>query len=627
MGKVKERVLELEESIEYHSDLYYNSEPEISDADFDALVDELRKLHPQSPILKKVGAKSISVWPKVAHEQHMGSLLKCNEHAEVVDWHLKSSEGHPDFCWSEKLDGSSISLTYVNGEFTQAVTRGDGITGDDITPNVLKMQGLVKQLIGSPSGTLFVRAEIIMPKKTFDEKYSEKAANPRNAAAGIARRLDGEGCTDLHVVAFNVEGGDFRSQSLKFQWLRQKGFKVPNGGYCTTDEFVSLVDDYIKSDREACAYEIDGLVLWVESIEQQERLGIVSGRPRAARAYKFPPIEKTTKLLRVEWNTGRTGIIAPTGIVAPINIGGVVISRVTLNNCSEIERLGVQIGSEVVLRRANDVIPQLASAKAGDQDIGIPITCPTCGSPTERQSVHVVCTNKESCSAQAAQYIQFFLRVLDVKGFGPAIIENFIAAGIRSPIELFNLTESDLSEMCGSDKMGKKLFKEFGQKASNGLTIPMFMEILGITGVGEHVGKLAMGAGFDTVEKLQAMTYEQLLSIQGIGPDLARKTIDGIRERHELIAGLLKFISIEEPKVIQATGTKCNGWLVCFTGFRDGDMEQEIYKQGGKVAASMNKQVTHLIAKDASGSSSKLQKARERGVKVLSKAEFEGLLA
>lgn len=619
---------DLEQRIRYHSDLYYNAEPIISDKEFDELVDTLRSIAPDSTVLKEIGAKSVSVWPKVEHKRAMGSLHKLNDKLEIETWAEKYAGGtKTGIFWSEKLDGSSVSLYYKDGKFVQAVTRGDGRVGDDITPNVMRMNGVPKT-IDKIAGEMFVRAEIIMPKKTFVEKYASSKANPRNAAAGITRRLDGVGCEDLHVVTFDVESNyQVPEEYAKLKWLLTMGFLCPEFGveYSYT-QLHKWIEMYEKDLRSKCEYEIDGLVLRSNSTALIREMGESSDRPRACRAFKFAPLGAVTTLKSVTWQTGRTGVVTPVGELEPVNVGGVVISRVMLNNITMIEKLKIGVGSQVELVRANDVIPMVTGARTAGERILMPEKCPSCGSKTSFDEVRVFCTNTVDCPAQRSHLLSHFLSVLDVKGIGDAIIDGLVEVGVVEPAELFKVDPETWVRITGSEKVADKVFRELNTKAKKGLTLPKFIDALGIAGIGEHAVELAMGAGYDTVEKLKLASEEDLLKISGIGEHIAKGLVEGLRTKYEWIDAIQRRVKIEEPLRVTAMGDKCTGWLVCFTGFRSPELEAKILEQGGNIASSWNKKVTHLVAKDASGNSSKLNKARESGAMVLSRADLESLL-
>ena len=631
----QKRIAYLKKLIAHHSHLYYNEETVLSDEQFDALADELRRLAPKSPALAKVGAKvSNTVWPEVKHESSMGSLLKVQTIEEFLDWAKKT--GADQFCWSEKLDGSSLALKYEGKEFVQGLSRGDGITGSDISPNILKTAYFPKTLgfksEATNGPTVWVRAEAIMQKADFEKKYASKIdeesgrtfKNPRNTAAGMIRRLTGTGCGDLGAVAYNVEGESYKftTQALKFWWLQEAGFFTPQWGTGTAEEIVEVYRKYLQSEREACPFEIDGLVVCVNDLDLQERLGIVDNRPKGQRAFKFPSLEVETTLLAVVWQTGRSGRITPIAEIEPTDVGGVTISRVMLNNIDFIRDLNLGLGSKVMLRRANDVIPEIARGLTKGRKIEEPTSCPCCLSPVTKDGAYLICLSSD-CSAQIIGHLLNYLRVLDVKGFGESTIAYLHQTGKLSQLpDFYKLKVEDFE----SEVMGKKLLAEFESKARE-IALPTFVDALGIHGVGEHLTILVM-AEFPNLHIMRTQaTKEKLETISGIGPELAHAFISGLITRSSVIDELLKHVKLAELRVkVQATGDACKGWIACMTGFRSDEMTFFIESQGGTIASSMNKSVTHLIAKDTSGSSSKLTKAREKGLVVLSRFEIEEMM-
>lgn len=628
----KGRVKELEQLIEQYSHQYYiEGQSEVSDAEFDDLADELRQLSPGSEVLKRVGAKpSNTVWPEVKHEIHMGSQLKVNTFEEFREWADKI--GVTEFCWSEKLDGSSLAVHYdASAKLTKGYSRGDGTTGSDITANVVQF---ARAKLGTTATPLWVRGEVIMTKATFNDRYAgvqdpesgRVFKNARNTAAGLVRRLSGKGCADLELVCYGLESdaATFATEQQKFGFLEDRGLRVPAYGVVKSlEEAKKVYDGYVKRSRDACGYEIDGLIFAVNDITKQKALGMVDNRPKGQRAWKFPPQEKTSRIAAVVWQTGRTGRITPVAEIDPVDIGGVTVSRVSLMNRQEIARLGIGVGDSVVVTRCNDVIPRITRKMDGGSStkIGDPSACPSCGHKTEGDGAYVICPAGDRCPAQSTAHLLNFLRVIDVKGFGESMIEELKSLGILStPLDFYTLTSNDFS----SAKIGKKLCDEIKRKGYE-MTLPVFVDALGIHGIGQHATELAMGR-FPTLEALQEAEVHELNSIQGIGPEIAVRFVSGLSDRRPLIEALQRHVKIREPGIVSIVGAKCAGWVAIFTGFRDDDLESFIRRQGGEVVSSMSKRVTHVVAKDAGGSSSKLKKAREAGLRVLSKDELESLV-
>ncbi len=619
------RVEELEQSVLYHSTRYYNNdEPEISDAAFDALTDELRRLSPRSRVLARVGATpTTQVWPEVKHVRHMGSQHKKNSAEECREW-MKST-GAEFFCWSWKLDGNSLANKHAAGALVHGWSRGDGETGSDITPNTLRMGGI--PMLRDVLLNFWARSEIIMPLATFDSRYKGRTnpetgkpyKNPRNTAGGIARRQSGVGCEDLVVVAYDVDI-EVETQYEKFLWLQEQGFLTPQFGRITADEVGELYERFLKTDRAACPYEIDGLIIAVDNLALQRKLGMTDNRPKGQVALKFPAEEKETTILSVTWQTGRTGRVTPVAEVEPTDIGGVTISRVTLNNYGLLKERGYGIGARVMLRRANDVIPELDVVIAPGTPIPPPAACPSCSGPVvETTKVLIECKNK-SCPAQTTAHLLNFLRVINVKGFGLSTIEALVESGrLTSVADFYQLQAADFD----SEKTGAKLVAEFAAKSKE-LPLPVFVDALGIPGVGQHLTELAMGE-FPTLAALRGATVDELVAIPGIGAELAGSLVEGLVERSGVIDALLKYVTIVAAPTTLVLGDKFKGMTFCFTGFRDGGLEVFIRREGGEVASSMNKSVTHLVAKDVAGGSTKLDKARAKGLTVWSRDQLEAM--
>lgn len=630
---LQQPLLKLWELFDEAVDKYYNDgDSPLTDAEFDELYDYLKKNDPTSLKIHKVGAKSNSVWPKVKHAQPMGSLLKMHDSVELEKWSDKYTTGA--MCWSDKLDGFSISLKYENGKFVQAVTRGDGETGDDITPNVLKMKGLVLKVPKGPGfdyhigkSTFYVRAEVVLLKKDF-EKHFAGEKNPRNSAVGCSRRLDGAGCEHLSIITYKID----RSSSLltmkgNFDLLETMGFMTVNWGIGKSDDIQKIFNEYVEKIRARLPYEIDGLVIYDNCLENFEKQGIVDGRPRAARAYKFPSLDVETTINSVVWQTGRTGVITPVALIEPTAIGGITVGRVNLINPNEIWGLGVGIGSKAILTRCNDVIPRITKTLSKGKKIEIPDKCPSCNHPTEIQesiiSSRLVCTNKDDCPAQNMGLFLHFLRALDVKGVGESLIEKLMEAGKLTVLpDLYKLQVSDIADLESvGEKVAIKVLNDLEEKSKN-IDIPTFIEALGMPQFGQGAAKLLIEK-FPTIEAMIEAKPEEL-RIPKIGDSIIDAITKGFALRKEVIFELLSngYIKLERPKAMVVDGPM-TGFAVCFTGIRSEELEAVILSRGGKIASGVSKNTTHLLCKDISSTTGKTQKARELGIKIMTLEEFQ----
>lgn len=591
---------------------YYNEQPSMSDEEFDKIYDEFKKLYPKSKYFKTVGSEVSSNIKKVKHEILMGSLLKINNIEELNFWFNKYAEKN-EIVWSEKVDGLSISLYYENGIFKQAVTRGDGSVGEDVTENI-KKSNLLKKLRNNYTG--FIRGEVFLTKKNFDKYFSDKI-NPRNAASGTLRRLDGERSEYLDIVCYWLNES-FKNEKDRLDKIKSLGLQTPKYGLCKDLESIQKVwKNYEDGKRDSSDYEIDGICLYINSVKIQEELGIIDNRPRYARAYKFSPKEAITTLESVEWQVGRTGRITPVAKVIPVNVAGALITKVSLHNIAEIKRKNIKINSVVHIERKGDVIPQITKSVGGTKDIKLINKCPSCRSELVRDEIFLSCLNKE-CPKQNILSLLFWLKTLDIKGFGDKMVEKLFMTGKVLKIEdFYSLTEKDISSLERSGEvLSKKLIEELNSKRT--IDPEIFIKGLGINGFGEGDSKLVLNKY--SFNQLLDLDYESLLEIDGIGEETAKKAIEGLKDKKNEIRSLLKFITLKEK-----VDGKLSGKSYCFSGFRDKNLENKIKENGGTVTDSFNKNLSALIVKSEQESSSKIEKAKKNNIKIIELSKVDSI--
>jgi len=594
-------ILELKKA----SEAYYLNQPIMTDEEFDLIQDEYKRLYPNHPFWKEVGTKiKSSPFKKVKHSIPMGSLLKINTQQELNSW-ISKYVNKNKILWSEKVDGLSISLYFENGNLTKAITRGDGEIGEDVSSNVFKMK-ILKQLKSKFTG--FIRGEIFLKKSDFNKNFKD-FANPRNAAAGLVRRLDGESSEHLSIYCYWIEG-EFETEQERFKKIEKLGLETPQWGVVDSEEKIQKIwQKYEDSSREKLDYEIDGICLYNNSVKEQDELGIVDNRPRFARAYKFSPQVGVSKLNTVQWQVGRTGRITPVAQIDPVNVAGATISNVTLHNLAEIKRLNVKIGSVIHISRAGDVIPKIIKATSGKEEISVPKKCPVCSSQLKREEIFLICENK-NCSEQIIESLLFWLKTLDIKGFGDKMVKKlFEEKKVLKIADFYKLKIEDLSSIERSgEKLATKLVDSLNSKKE--IEPELFLKGLGIEDFGESVAKLILEKySFDSIFSLK---FEDLTKIHGIGEETAKKVIEGLKEKKEEIKDLLKIISLKEKKEGPLTGKS-----YCFTEFRDKDLEEKIKQAGGSISDSVNKSLTALIVKNKNGSSSKIEKAKKYGLIIM----------
>ncbi len=626
-----ERIRELEALVERHNDLYYNSQPEISDAEFDALRDELAALYPGSPVLGRIGADAADGFPKVRHLMPMGSQDKATSPEEFLKWAAKVC--HPEYLVQYKLDGASLELQYEKGILSRAVTRGDGQIGDEITPNARRMAGVLASLPEPFSGA--VRGEVVMTREVHARKYADKA-NCRNAANGLMKRKDGVGSEDLRVICYDASSvGDalglvdevfFPDEKSKLSWLERMGFEtVPLRIFASPGEVVDW-RAHVMDARPGLPYDIDGLVVKGNEIDPAD---MARARPEKQIAFKFSPEEAVSTVLRVEWSESGANF-TPIGVLDPVRLAGTVVQRANLCNTDMIRSLSLRIGSRVVITKRGEIIPKIESLVENPPDareIPVPSDCPSCGSALTDEGTRLYCPNPE-CPKKSLHRLEKWLSVLDVRDFGSVILGKLHAAGrVRTLADLYTLRAEELSsfERMG-DVLARKILRNLA--ARNEVSLAEFVAGLDIEGVGELVTEKAVAAGFDTLEKLRAATPEELSAVDGFGEILARTLSEGLRALGPEIDALAASgaVGIRPP----AAAGPLAGKSFCFTGelksLKRGQAEARVKARGGSVKSSVTKDLSYLVTNDPESGSDKNRKARAFGVPVIGEEGFLALV-
>lgn len=647
---------------EYHYHVLDN--PLVPDAEYDRLMNELKNLEWQHPELitqdsptQRVGAKPLDGFSQVTHELPMLSLDNAFSD-EDLDGFLRRMESYISvapsslaFCCEPKLDGLAVSILYVNGVLTQAATRGDGTTGEDITANIRTIRNIpLKLKTDNPPLRLEVRGEVFMPQKGFEalnqkalEKGEKTFANPRNAAAGSLRQLDPKITAQrplmLNAYSIGIYDSDDELPSTHFerlQWLKSLGIPVNNEIRLEKGR-ENLLKFYvdIQTKRPTLGYDIDGTVLKVNDIALQEQLGFISRSPRWAIAYKFPAQEEMTVLNDVEFQVGRTGAITPVAKLEPVFVAGVTVSNATLHNGDEIERLGIAIGDTVIIRRAGDVIPQIIGIVAerrpkNAKKITFPTACPICGSAVVRVEGEAVarCTGGLFCEAQRKEALKHFVsrKAMDIDGVGEKLIEQLMERElVHTPADLFKLDQVTLMRL---ERMGEKSAQNALnsiEKAKN-TTLPRFLFALGIRDVGEATA-LNLANHFGSLDAIRAATFEQLQEVQDVGEVVANRIVRFWQEPHnvEVVEDLIQqgvvWQNIEQVEIadnpLKDKNVVLTGTLSVLTRDQAKALLQGL---GCKVSGSVSSKTDYLIAGEKAGS--KLAKAQELGVKVLSEQDF-----
>ncbi len=625
------RIRELEALIERHNDLYYNSQPDISDEEFDRLRDELAALSPGSPVLAGIGADSADGFPKVRHLMPMGSQDKATSPEEFLKWAAKV--GHPEYLVQYKLDGASLELQYEDGGLRRAVTRGDGEIGDEITPNARRMAGVLDRLPEPFTGA--VRGEVVMTREVHARKYSDKA-NCRNAANGLMKRKDGAGSEDLRVICYDAlsvvdapsvgDTGFFPDEKSKLSWLERMGFEtVPLRVFASPGEVVDW-RAHVMDARPGLPYDIDGLVVKGNEIDPAD---MARARPEKQIAFKFSPEEAVSTVLRVEWSESGANF-TPIGVLEPVRLAGTVVQRANLCNTDMIRSLSLRIGSRVVITKRGEIIPKIESLvenPADVREIPVPSDCPSCGSALVDEGTRLYCPNPE-CPKKTLHRLEKWLSVLDVRDFGSVILGKLHAAGrVRSLADLYTLKAEELAAF---DRMGEVLARKILRNlaARNEVSLAEFVAGLDIEGVGELVAEKAVAAGFDTLDKLRAADPSELAAVDGFGEILANALAGGLRTLAREIDALIAAgaVRIRPP----AAAGPLAGKSFCFTGelksMKRGQAEARVKALGGSAKSTVTKDLSFLVTNDPESGSDKNRKARAFGVRVIGEEEFFALV-
>jgi DNA ligase (NAD+) len=646
MAAKKDRINELEALIQKYQASYYNGEAEISDGEFDLLWDELKNLAPQSDVLKKVGSgPDTDGFPKARHLIPMGSQDKASNPQEFIEWAEKMGlETEKDasltkkkdrltkkFIVQYKLDGASLELQYEKGKLVRAVTRGDGIIGDDITDNARRMIGVVQKMDVSFTGG--VRGEVIMTHDVWNGKYPAKA-NCRNAANGLMRRKDGEGCEDLEVIVYDASASDddkfFKDELQKLKWLEQRGFKTTETKSFTTAQEIIAYREKIAAERENLPFDIDGLV--VKDVET-DMSDLRKARPEKQIAFKFELETAFSVLREVIWSeSGAT--YTPIGVVDPVRLAGTTVKRANLNNPDMIRSMGLKIGSTVSVVKRGEIIPKIeglapVSSKEKTQEIEFPKICGVCNTELVDAGTRLYCPNP-ACPKRLLHRLEKWVSVLDIRELGEKLLRQLFEKNRVTNIhEMYTLTAEELAEF---DRMGElsaaKVIRHIQTKRE--LSLAVFTAGFDLEGVAETTMEKIAAAGFDTLEKLRSASVADLAAVYGLGEITASVITEGLKECAAEMDSVLKtgVITIAPPPSEESQPMR--GLSFCFTGelnsMKRGEAEEKIKSLGAQSKSSVVKGLTYLVTNDPSSGSSKNKKARELGIKIINEDEFLALL-
>ena len=652
-----QEILELRKELNQANFEYYvKDDPTMSDYDYDhklRRLEELEGAHPElvtpdSPT-QRVGGKALESFTQVTHRVPLESLQDVFDFDELraFDQRVRGVEPKVSYSVEPKVDGLSVALEYQDGQFVRGATRGDGLVGEDVTENLKTVKSIPLSIPDVP-GTLIVRGEVYMPKKVFHALNEEREkrgealfANPRNAAAGSLRQLDPKIAAQrrLDIAVFNIqwaENEDFHSHTQGINYLADKGFKViPHVSCSTIEEAVAQVQA-IGEGRENYPFDIDGAVIKVDDLAQRQTLGSTAKFPRWAAAYKYPPEVKPSRLTDIVIQVGRTGVLTPKAVLEPVRLAGTTVTNATLHNQDFITEKDIRIGDTVLVRKAGEIIPEVLSVvmdKRPDDAVPyrFPEVCPECGAPVARDEdgAHIRCTGAE-CPAQLLRNLAHFASrdAMDIEGLGIAVVENLVKAGlVKTPGDLYFLHEEDVAEL---ERMGKKsaqnLLSAIEKSKSQDLSRLLFA--FGIRQVGQKAGKI-LAQRFGSLDNLQSATVEELTQVDDIGAITAQSIVDWFAspQSQHLIARL-KEAGVNMQAEQKGEDQRFAGKTFVLTGtldrFTRAEATKMIEDRGGKAAGSVSKKTTYVVAGEAAGS--KLRKAQELGVPVLTQEEFLALM-
>jgi len=656
MNTVQEEIKKLRGLLNYHSKKYYvEDSPEISDVEYDKLFYRLVKLEEEYPEYRdansptvRVGGKASDKFEKITHNVPLKSLTDVFSYEELERWLTKLEDEFGELSYSVecKIDGLSAALHYENGALIYGATRGDGTVGENVTSNIRTIRSIPLEI--PYKGMLEVRGEIFMPREAFESLNSEREkneeplfANPRNAAAGSLRQLDPKvtASRKLDIFVFNLQAADreFERHSETFSFMRDMGFHViPFEKVCRGYSEITEAIDEIGKKRAGLPFDIDGVVIKVESLAMRRVIGEGTGTPKWAVAYKFPPEQKETVLRDIAIQVGRTGVLTPIAELVPVRIAGSVVSRATLHNIDFIREKDVRIGDTVVVQKAGDIIPEIVEAKKEKRPIDVsvfemPTVCPSCGERVFRDEESAVrCTNA-SCPAQLMQNLVHFASkdAMDIAGLGPAILKLLKDNGvIKTVSDIYRIVPDELIDL---ERMGKKSAENLVNAiaASKNRGLARLLYALGIRQIGV-VAAESLAAHYTDIEDFFAVTVEELTKIEDFGLVTAENVVRYFNQPStRVLVDELKALGVKTTSEIKETvDSRFSGMTFVLTGtlptMTRSEAEALIKKYGGKTSSSVSKKTSVVLAGEEAGS--KLTKARELGVRVIDEQEFLAML-
>lgn len=655
MQNIKEKIENLRATLKYHSDRYYNDDaPEIEDYEYDMMMRELKGLEEKYPEFdsadsptKRVGGKADNSFASVEHTVRMESLQDAFSKEEIFDFDRRVKENVSDvhYVVEPKIDGLSVSLEYVNGEFFRGSTRGDGNVGEDVSGNLRVIHNIPLKL-NHALPYIEVRGEVYMPKKSFDRVVDRQLINdekpfknPRNAAAGSLRQKDSEvaATRGLDIFVFNIqqiEGKELTSHKESLDYLKELGFNtIPY--YERVDDIETAFEKVLQigEKRGELEFDIDGAVIKVDDFSEREQLGSTAKFPKWAVAFKYPPEEKQTEILDIEITVGRTGKLTPTAVLSPVHLAGTTVSRATLHNQDFINEKGVNIGDIVTVRKAGDIIPEVlcVNEKRSNGSFVYPERCPSCNEKVVREEGEsdIRCINPE-CPAQLLRNLIHYCSrdAMDIEGLGPSIIETFVNEGmIKTVTDIYRLDKEKIASLDGFQQTSANNIIESVENSKNN-DLSKLIFALGIRHIGAKAAKL-LSDEFKNIDNLMNASLEAISDIDGFGDIMAKSAFDFFQSEsaRELIADLKSFgVNTESKTVIN--DNRFQGMTFVLTGtlptYKRSEASKIIESFGGKTSSSVSKKTSYVLSGESSGS--KLDKANQLGIPVIDENEFNEMI-
>ncbi|WP_294949300.1 NAD-dependent DNA ligase LigA [uncultured Eubacterium sp.] len=655
MEDIKQKIEELRKTLRYHSDRYYNDDaPEIEDYEYDMMMRELKGLEEKYPEFdsadsptKRVGGKADNSFASVEHTVRMESLQDAFSKEEIFDFDRRVKENVSDvhYVVEPKIDGLSVSLEYVNGEFFRGSTRGDGNVGEDVSGNLRVIHNIPLKL-NHALPYIEVRGEVYMPKKSFDRVVDRQLINdekpfknPRNAAAGSLRQKDSKvaATRGLDIFVFNIqqiEGKELTSHKESLDYLKELGFNtIPY--YERVDDIETAFEKVLQigEKRGELEFDIDGAVIKVDDFSEREQLGSTAKFPKWAVAFKYPPEEKQTEILDIEITVGRTGKLTPTAVLSPVHLAGTTVSRATLHNQDFINEKGVNIGDIVTVRKAGDIIPEVlcVNEKRSNGSFVYPERCPSCNEKVVREEGEsdIRCINPE-CPAQLLRNLIHYCSrdAMDIEGLGPSIIETFVNEGmIKTVTDIYRLDKEKIASLDGFQQTSANNIIESVENSKNN-DLSKLIFALGIRHIGAKAAKL-LSDEFKNIDNLMNASLEAISDIDGFGDIMAKSAFDFFQSEsaRELIADLKSFgVNTESKTVIN--DNRFEGMTFVLTGtlptYKRSEASKIIESFGGKTSSSVSKKTSYVLSGESSGS--KLDKANQLGIPVIDENEFNEMI-